>query len=718
MNGLKPDLRAIFSEALDQKTPEDLAKFLDAACQGDADRRARLEALLAAHQDPGKFLGGTGGAPSASGPAATIDSLIPERLGTVIGRYKLLEEIGEGGMGTVWMAQQTEPVRRLVAVKLIKPGMDSKQVLARFEAERQALALMDHPNIAKVHDAGTTEPIADFRLQNADCQSEISNLQSAIGTGRPFFIMELVKGVPITKYCDEQRLTPRARLELFAPVCQAIQHAHQKGIIHRDVKPSNALVALYDDRPVPKVIDFGVAKATGQQLTEQSLHTGLGAVVGTLEYMSPEQAGFNQLDVDTRSDSYSLGVLLYELLTGSPPFSRKELETAGVLEMLRVIREQEPPKPSTKLSTADGLPTLAANRGTEPAKLTKLVRGELDWIVMKTLEKDRNRRYETANGFAMDVQRYLADEPVLACPPSVGYRLRKFVRRTKVSLAVAGLVLFFLVLLGSGVGWAVRDRAAQQAEFEHERTARQAEAEREKVEQQQRLTAQVELMLAGVDRLMEEQKWPEAMAAALAGGDADDSSRQRVRDLRRDLEFVARLDRIRQDRATLVEGQFNYRGAVRDYGQAFRDYGVDVEDLPPKEAVARLQAKPALAVPLAAALDDWADMRRMLGESKPGRKQLIAVARGLDTDPLRDRLRASWGQPVTPEFQAELRRLAKSINVHAQPGDPSSPGQHPGPVGLAGFVDPDSASGTALHAKGLPEEAIVAWREAIRLKPD
>src|SRR5207253_1161799 len=256
-------------------------------------------------------------------------------------------------------------------------------------------ALMDHPHIAKVLDAGTT------------------------AQGRPYFVMELVKGIPLTKYCDEHRLTPRQRLELFVPVCQALQHAHQKGIIHRDAKPSNVLVAPYDDRPVPKVIDFGVAKATGQELTHKTLFTEFGQVVGTLEYMSPEQAGLNQLDIDTRSDVYSLGVLLYELLAGSPPFSRAELEKAGMLEMLRVIREQEPSKPSTKLSTAKGLPTLAANRGTEPKRLTSLVRGELDWIVMKALEKDRTRRYETANGFAMDVQRYLADEPVEACRPTV-----------------------------------------------------------------------------------------------------------------------------------------------------------------------------------------------------------------------------------------------------------------------------------------------------------
>jgi tetratricopeptide (TPR) repeat protein len=330
-------------------------------------------------------------------------------------------------MGTVWMAQQSEPVKRLVAVKLIKAGMDSKQVIARFEAERQALAIMDHPNIARVLDGGTTD------------------------LGRPYFVMDLVKGVPITKYCDDHHITPQQRLELFLPVCQAVQHAHQKGIIHRDLKPSNVLVTLYDGKPVPKVIDFGVAKAAGQSLTDKTLVTGFGAIVGTLEYMSPEQAEINQLDIDTRSDIYSLGVLLYELLTGSTPFSKTDLEKAGMLEMLRVIREEEPSKPSTKLSTADGLPTLAANRGTEPAKLTKLLRGELDWIVMKALEKDRARRYETANGLAQDVQRYLCGEAVHAVPPSAGYRLRKFARRNKAALAIACVSTFTLLLAITGL---------------------------------------------------------------------------------------------------------------------------------------------------------------------------------------------------------------------------------------------------------------------------
>jgi tetratricopeptide (TPR) repeat protein len=458
-------VRDLFLAAAELPVP-DRPAYLDRECGRDAELRAAVERLLAAHAAPASVLE----PPAAPLPSTGLHTPTPDTGTVLAGRYKLLEPIGEGGMGAVWMAQQTEPVKRMVAVKLIKPGMDSRAVLARFEAERQALALMDHPNIAKVLDGGL------------------------IPDGRPFFVMELVKGTPITEFCDARKLTPRQRLELFVPVCQAVQHAHQKGIIHRDLKPSNVLVALYDDRAVPKVIDFGVAKATGQPLTEQTFHTGFGTVVGTPQYMSPEQATFNNLDVDTRSDLYSLGVLLYELLVGSPPFTRKDLERAGVLEMLRVVREVEPPRPSTKLSTADALPTVAANRSTEPRRLTGMMRNELDWIVMKALEKDRTRRYETANGFAADILRYLSGEPVQAVPPSVGYRFKKFVRKHKGPVAAGTLVALALVLgiVGTTIGFFRADAARQVAEDKENKaeraTLREAE-ERRKAEESARAAA-------------------------------------------------------------------------------------------------------------------------------------------------------------------------------------------------------------------------------------
>jgi serine/threonine protein kinase/tetratricopeptide (TPR) repeat protein len=474
----------LFHQALAKSNPQDRAEFLDAACAGQPQLRAAVEALLAASEGP-QFLN----KPAISRPLedAGPDETIVEGPGSMLGPYRLLERIGDGGFGVVYTAEQKHPIRRTVALKILKPGMDSRQVITRFEAERQALALMDHPNISKVFDGGMTgEPRASVLGGTPPAHAGGS-------PGRPYFVMELVRGVPITKYCDEHHLTPRQRMELFVPVCQAVQHAHQKGIIHRDLKPTNVLVALYDGRPVPKVIDFGVAKATGQQLTDRTLVTGFGSIVGTLEYMSPEQAEINQLDVDTRSDIYSLGVLLYELLAGSPPFTKQEFEKIGMLEMLRVIREKEPSKPSTKLSTADGLPSLAANRNTEPAKLTKLVRGELDWIVMKALEKDRNRRYETANGFAMDIQRYLADEPVLACPPSVGYRLRKLVRRNKGPVVAVAIVL--LALLGGVVGTTIglmearRQRdSATAAEGLASRRLVEVEAEKQRADAERAIT--------------------------------------------------------------------------------------------------------------------------------------------------------------------------------------------------------------------------------------
>jgi len=422
-------IESILASAVEISEFGERQRFVDQACHGDLALKERVLELIDNHFRAGSFLESP-----AAAFAATVDlHAAPEPSGTMIGPYKLLQPIGEGGMGTVYMAEQKQPVQRMVALKLMRSGLDSRQVLARFEAERQALALMDHPNIAKVLDAGTTDVDA-----------------SRGSSGRPYFVMELVKGVPITQYCDDNHLTLRERLELFVPVCQAVQHAHQKGIIHRDLKPNNVMVCLYDDKPVPKVIDFGLAKAAGVKLTDRTLFTEFGSVVGTLEYMSPEQAKLNQLDVDTRSDIYSLGVLLYELLTGTTPLRRERFPDSAVLELLRLIREEEPPRPSVQLSTLKGLRGVAANRGLEPDELTGLVRGELDWIVMKALEKDRNRRYETANELALDVERFLHNELVQACPPSAWYRLYKFGKRHRGSVLAAGLLL--LALLAGIVG--------------------------------------------------------------------------------------------------------------------------------------------------------------------------------------------------------------------------------------------------------------------------
>jgi tetratricopeptide (TPR) repeat protein len=411
----------ILQMALDQKTPAEQAAYLSGACGDDAALRAQIEGLLRAHQAAGSFL-----EQPVFESTPTIDEPITERPGTVIGPYKLLEQIGEGGFGVVFMAEQQQPIRRKVALKILKPGMDTRQVVVRFEAERQALALMDHPNIAKVLDGGAT------------------------AGGRPYFVMDLVKGITITEFCDQNQIPIAQRLELFLSVCQAVQHAHQKGIIHRDIKPSNVLVMSNDGMPLVKVIDFGVAKALGQELTDKTLFTGFAQMIGTPLYMSPEQAGQSSLDVDTRSDIYSLGVLLYELLTGTTPFDKERLRTAGYDEIRRIIREEEPPKPSTRISTLGQASTaISTQRKSDPKKLSQLCRGELDWIVMKALEKDRNRRYESASTFAADVQRYLHDEPVQACPPSTWYRLRKFVRRNKSRLAVAtclaGVILVCLL---------------------------------------------------------------------------------------------------------------------------------------------------------------------------------------------------------------------------------------------------------------------------------
>lgn len=422
MNPIPLDPKQIFLEALEQRLPGPQAHYLEQACRGDSVLRARVERLLQAHQHAGKFLGG------AEPSETALGHVLSEKPGTIIGPYKLLQQIGDGGFGVVFMAEQSRPEYRRVALKVIKPGMDTRQIIARFEAERQALSMMDHVNIARVLDAGATE------------------------AGRPYFVMELVYGVPITEYCDEYRLPMRERLTLFTSVCQAIQHAHTKGIIHRDIKPSNVLVARQDGHPVVKVIDFGIAKALGQQLTEKTLFTEFTQMIGTPLYMSPEQAELNSPDIDTRSDVYSLGALLYELLTGTTPFDKQRFETAGYDEIRRIIRHEDPARPSTRINRIEqDISTVSASRKSDQYGLRRQFHVELDWIVMKCLDKDRNRRYETPASLATDVNRFLADEPVLACPPSPIYRFRKLARRHKGALVGLSLAAFAAMLAASAL---------------------------------------------------------------------------------------------------------------------------------------------------------------------------------------------------------------------------------------------------------------------------
>ena len=426
----------VFYAALEVKDSGERRAFLERACAGDSDLRAMVETMLNSQKDVERFF--MDSLPALTPSVEVVEFLSSERpagqntdeafkdaeLGTRIGPYKLLQKIGEGGCGVVYMAEQEEPVRRRVAVKVIKLGMDTKSVIARFEAERQALAIMDHPNIARVLDAGATE------------------------TGRPYFVMELVRGIKITSFCDENRLDTHRRLDLFIQTCHAIQHAHQKGIIHRDIKPSNVLVTMLDGVPMPKVIDFGIAKATtGDRLTDKTVFTAYEQMIGTPAYMSPEQAEMSALDVDTRTDIYSLGVLLYELLTGKTPFDQKELLSSGLHEMRRTLREEEPHRPSTKLDglEVEELTQTAVQRRVEAPKLKMLLSGDLDWIVMKALEKDRDRRYQTANGLGMDIQRYLTNEPVVARPPSRLYRLQKLVRRNQATFVTIGAVSLALI---------------------------------------------------------------------------------------------------------------------------------------------------------------------------------------------------------------------------------------------------------------------------------
>ena len=611
-------VQAAFLVAIEVAEPAQQAAVLDRLCDGDAELRRRVEALLAAH-DQSKSLPH---APIESISATTNQPALHRPGAVVAGRYKLLEQIGEGGMGAVWVAEQTEPVRRRVALKLIKPGMDTKQVLSRFAAERQALALMDHPNIAKVYDGGMTDE------------------------GRPFFVMEYVKGVPITEYCDQAKLSIDERLKLFLPICQAVQHAHQKGIIHRDLKPSNLLVCLYDGQPVPKVIDFGLAKAISQPLTEHTLYTAHGLMVGTPLYMSPEQAEFNNLDVDTRTDIYSLGVILYELLTGTTPLEKQKFKDAAFQEILRLIKEEEPPKPSTKLSGSATLPAIAAQRGLEPAQLSRLVRGELDWIVMKSLEKERSRRYETASSLTRDLERYLNDEPVEACPPSLSYKFSKFTKRNMRALVTASLfstvVLASLITVAGSIGWVIRDGATRQAVVERK----------------------IQIALDKAESAYQQDKLADAQAAVhqaeglLASSDTRPEVAKRFRQWMDDLAFVDQLEKIHLEKATTVKDEhFDPASAAMHYGKAFQDYGLDLQKIGPLDAAQKLQTSP-IKKHLLAALDDWAFL-----SDEAQRTKLLNIARLADSDPWRNRFRAA----LESDEAGELKELAADDASLSQP---------------------------------------------------
>jgi tetratricopeptide (TPR) repeat protein/serine/threonine protein kinase len=654
---------SVFAQAIEIESPQDRAAFLEEACASAPELRREVEKLVVDYFRAGRFM---------EKPAAriitTADEPISECPGTVIGPYKLMEQIGEGGMGLVFVAEQQQPIRRKVALKVIKPGMDTRHVVARFEAERQALALMDHPNIARVLDGGET------------------------ANGRPYFVMELVKGMPITEFCDQNQVPVRERLGLFLEVCHAVQHAHQKGIIHRDIKPSNVLVMSHDGTPRVKVIDFGVAKAIAQQLTDKTLYTQFTQLVGTPLYMSPEQAGQSGLDVDTRSDIYSLGVLLYELLTGTTPFDRDRLKEAGYDEIRRVIREEEPPRPSARITTmGQAATTVSTNRKSDPRQLSRLYRGDLDWIVMKALEKDRNRRYDTASTFAADVQRYLSDEPVQACPPSAAYRLQKFARRNKTRLATTGVIVFASLFAAGALGWSLW---------------RGQEAARDQAMRDAALKLTVDSALDEAEAFARGAKIPEASAAV---GRAEKllkaAGRQefplRLVELQNDLGFAEHLEDINSNPKT-EEFVWGHEPDAA-YARAFANAGIDVTAMPVIEAAHRIRAR-SIGRELVRALEIWSLMRHRSEthgggtKSGPDWKQLLGIAAAADVDS--DSLRNQVRQALKRGDRNTLESLGRTADVGKLP------------------VESLVLLANALYESGGKDQALALARRAVLVHPE